>query len=558
MKKITFLAVPVLWLISFFFSVPLVEPYEVSRLLALGAAVAALGVVLADPRHRLAQMSVTPLVVLVSVFLISCGLTFFWSLSPFVTIISWGTLCLLPLWFLILAVLPVTQAQTMIALRLAVAGTTILGLWALAQFFVLPQFLDVNGSIRYPFADPNNYAGLLNIGLFAALGLLSVTEKKSSKILLNAACVVMMTALVLIGSRMAMIVSVAGLCLFAGLAFQSPAFSRKTFFLVVAAGVLAFAGSGLFNDVRVTSIERAAELTAPAQDKSVEARTEIWASTFDLIGQHWMTGSGLGTYYLTYPSVRAEAEIYSSGLMAHADPLQFWAEAGLPAILLLYSILLVVLFGFFKFLKQADDKARLLGIALFCALLTLALHMHVTFHLYVASLLTLSGLILGVLARMFAGRVLLSCRVGTQAATGFILLLGFLVVFQTCLFSEMHARQAVELLNKNDMSGFGAKVNQAHQEGFGLNPRPYILAASIPLGILQTSKSSPEEREALFRQADGLLDQSIALSPINPGAYFTKALLYGAMGRGEEAIGFLEQTLKFDTHHPQARAMLGR
>ena len=82
MKQAVPFIIPVLWLISFFFSVPLVEPYEVSRLLSLGAAVAALGVVVADPRNRLIQMNVSPLVAVVSLFLIWCGMTFFWSLSP--------------------------------------------------------------------------------------------------------------------------------------------------------------------------------------------------------------------------------------------------------------------------------------------------------------------------------------------------------------------------------------------------------------------------------------------------------------------------------------------
>ncbi len=557
MKQISPLLVPVLWFVSFFFSLPLIEPYEVSRLLALGAAVLALGVVLADPLNRAASLTVTPLVVLVSAFLLWCGLTFFWSLSPFVTIIAWGTLCLLPLWYLIFALLPLTQAQIMLALRLAVLATTLLALWALVQFFLLPQFLNANGSIRYPFADPNNYAGLLNMGLFTALGLLFSTDKKQTRLLMTLCGVVMMVALVLIGSRMAMLVSFSVLIMFALLARRSAGFSGKVVLAVFVAGLVTLAVSGLFNTGRLTSIERAADLTSISEDKSVSARMMIWESTMDIIDQRAMTGSGLGTFYLMYPAVRDPAEIYSSGLMAHADPLQFWAEAGLPAMILLYAILIALLAGFLKFLKL-DDRNRVLVVALFCALLTLALHMHVTFHLFVASLLTLSGLLMGVLVRLLPpGRKLLSCRVGWLTIDLFLLAV-FLVVFQSCLFSEMHARQGVEAMNRGDVPGFSAKINQAGQEGFGLNPRPYILAASIPMGILQTSTLPPDEREKLFRQADGLLDRGLALSPVNAGAYFSKALLYGAMGRSDESRQFLEQALKIDPRHAQARQMLGR
>lgn len=556
-----FYIVPALWLTSFFFSLPWLEPHEVSRLLAFAAAVVALGVIIACPENRLSTMKVTTLSFLVGGFALWCGLTFFWSLSPFVTIISWGTLCLLPLWFFIFALMPLMQAQVMLSLRLAVAAVTVLALWALIQFFFLPQFLNVNGSIRYPFADPNNYAGLLNMGLFLALGWLFTADKKQTRIIVTAVCVAIIMAMVLIGSRMAILVSAASLIIFAGLTYKATGFSKKPMLVIALAGFLAFGASGLFNMDRVTSMERAADLVSITEDKSVSARTAIWESTFELIGQRFWTGSGLGTFFLMYPSVRDPVEIYSSGLMAHADPLQFWAEAGVPAVVLFYAVLIVTLLGFIRLLRQipSGDSARFLPVALFCALLTLALHLHVTFHLYVASLLVVTGLVLGVYSRLLSeSKVLLTCQVRMPAVTLLLFMLAFLVIFQTGLYSEMHARQAVERMNVNDMQGFSDKVNQANREGFGLNPRPYILAASIPLGILQTSHLPPVEREALFRQTDQLLDQGLALSPMNAGAYFTKALLYGAMGRRDEAMRFLEQTLEIDPGHKQARAMLGR
>lgn len=554
MKQVLSLAVPAFWFLSFFFSLPLVEPYEVSRWLALGFGVAALGVVLSDAQNRAAVMKVAPLSVLVLAFLVWCGVTFFWSLSPFVTVISWGTLCLLPLWFLIFALMPVSFLAT---LRVAVGAITLLAVWALVQYFMLPQFLDVNGSLRYPFADPNNYAGLLNMGLFAALGLFFSAGSGRGRMVLAGCCVVMVVAMVLMASRMGIVTAVMGVMAFTGLSWRTAGFNRKIVLGIMAAAVMALAVSAQFNDQRVTSVERAADMIG-TEDKSVTTRFAIWESTREMIDQRIWLGSGLGTFFLLYPAVRDESEIYSSGLMAHNDPLQFWAETGVPGVVLLYAILIAVMVGFQKFVWQAKGSERLLATGLFCALLTLAMHMHVTFHLYVASLLTLSGLLLGVLARMMPGRVLVTCKIGTPGLTVLIVMLAFLVVFQSCLFSEMHARQAVVLMNRNDVEGFSDKINQAGREGFGLNPRPYVLAASIPLGILTTSTLPPAEKEALFKQTDGLLDQGLAVSPVNAGAYFSKALLYGAMGRGNEAVRFLEHTLAIDPSHKQARAMLGR
>ncbi len=558
---IPFAVVPVLWLVSFFFSMPLVEPYEISRLFSLGAAVAALGVVCADPAHRNARVSFHVIAALVLAFTGWCGLTFLWSVSPFISVIAWGTLCLLPLWFVIFALMPVTTQQIMLVLRLVVVACVGLALWAFAQYFVFTAFLDEYGTIAYPFADPNNYAALLNIGVFVALGLLCQSAHKGEKRLQAIAVLLMLAAMMMIGSRMAVMVLCVGLVVFAFLARGSGRFSFKLFAGLIAVGALALAVTALFNDERVTSIQRLGYFLID-RDNSSSARMMIWSSTWALIQQSPWLGAGLGTFFVLYPGVRDTAEIYSAGLMAHSDPLQFWAEAGLPAVILLYAVLIAVAVRFAAFLKgtKPGDASRLLPLALFCALLTLALHMHVSFHLFVAALLVMAGVLLGVLVRLLPpGAVLMNVRAGTPVAVCLLALCAFVVVFQSCLMSEMHSNQAVKAMEAGDMQTFGAKVNQASREGFGMNPRPYVLASTIPLGILQTSPQlPPEEKQALFDQTESLIDRGLAASPVNAGAYFSKALLYGAVGRGAEARAFLEKTLAIDPLHPQAKAMLAR
>ena len=558
---IPFFVVPVLWLVSFFFSMPLIEPYEMSRLFSLAAAVAALGVVLADPAHRRIAVTFHVPAALVLTFTAWCGLTFFWSVSPFVSVIAWGTFLLLPLWFVIFALMPVSTQQVMLVLRLVVAACAALALWAFAQYFVFTSFLDEHGTIAYPFADPNNYAALLNIGVFVALGLWFQAQHKPRKILYGLAAFLMLAAMMMIGSRMGIIALCMVLTLFAFLARGSGRISFGHMLALVLVAALALAVPTWLNDGRMTSFGRLSYFLADS-DGSASARLMIWHSTLALIQQFPWTGAGLGSFFLLYPGVRAPAEIYSSGLMAHADPLQFWAEAGLPAVILLYALLIAVVLRFVAFLKSTppSDAARMLPLALFCALLTLALHMHVSFHLFVAALLAMSGVLLGVLVRLLPpGRALINFPAGAPMITCLIALCAFMVVFQSCLMSEMHANQAVKAMEAGEMSIFGAKVNQASREGFGMNPRPYVLASTIPLGILQTSPQlPPAEKQSLFDQTESLIDRGLAASPVNAGAYFSKALLYGAVGRGAEARAFLEKTLEIDPMHPQAKAMLGR
>ncbi|QQG36746.1 MAG: O-antigen ligase family protein [Micavibrio aeruginosavorus] len=561
MKRLIPYMLPALASLSLLASLPFLQPYEAFRLLALAAGLAAWAVMLADSSQRSPTVQVTPLSAAILAFTLWCGFTFFWSVSPFATVIAWGALWLLSLWYLIFAVLPASVLQMGRALGGVVAVCAMMGAWALAQYFIWPQFLNENGNIRFPFADPNNYAGLLNLGIFMSLGLLfSGQNKRGCRVFLLIAAVVMLSALVLIGSRMAMACTVAGLGVFAWLARggkEGPG-PMGLFIGLFMAMVAILLASGLWGGGRLTALERVMELAALSDDKSLSARLDIWASTWELIARHMWQGAGLGTFFLLYPAVRAPSEIYSSGLMAHADPLQFWAEAGFPALALFYAILLMVLFRFYRYWKSsaADTSGRLLVAGLFCALLTLALHLHVTFHLYVPALLVATGLTLGAFARLTTLSTERSTALSFQtlASVIFLGLLAFAVVYQSCLFSEMHARQAAAALERGDLETFSRMVNQAGHEGFGLNPRPYVQAASIPIGLLQTSRGPAEEREALFLQADRLLDQALAASPVNAGAYYSKALLYGVMGR-PEIDHFLDLTLKYDPQHRQARQL---
>lgn len=560
MKTVPAFAVPVLWLISFFFSIPLVEPYEISRLIAVGAAVAAFGLVLADPANRMALVTLTPFIALVSIFLVWCGLTFFWSVSPFTTVIAWGTLSLLPLWLMIFAVLPLAMSQIMLTLKLAVAMSVALAIWALLQFFLLPEFLTSYGTIRHPFADPNNYAALLNMGLFTALGLAFISPHRRMRWLLQGAAVLMMVALVLIGSRMAMIVTVVSGIVFFALTLKTPGYHHKFWGVFCVAAVLALIASDLHGADRVTSLERTIELLVPAEDASVSARLLIWESSLALLKEYIWIGAGLGSFYLLYPSVRDADENSSAGYMAHSDPLQFGIEAGLPAVIMLYAILVMVLVMFVRYLKITvrDDHMRVLVVGLFCALLTLALHMHVSFHLFIAAPLALAGLLMGVFIRLMPqSKAAVRCRLMPWGVIDLLLLAAFLVVLQSCLFSEMHTRQAVAALDRGDMQAFGGLVNQAGEEGFGLNPRPYILAASVPMGLLQTSTLPADEREKLFRQADALIEKGLARSPLSASAYVARSMLYETMGRSEESRQFLDRALKINPRDAQARLLRG-
>lgn len=561
MKNALSFAIPALWLFSFLFSLPLLQPYEISRFLALICALAAGGLVLALPENKNARFAPTLLMGLILALTFWLGMTFFWSVSPFITIIAWGTFWLLPLWFLIFAVMPLTENQIMLTLRYFVGAAAALAIWALAQFFIVTDVLTSYGSIRHPFADPNNYAGLLNLGLFIALAFCMTAYTMRARYLYLAAAILMIMALVLIGSRTALAIMLMTALLMAAFLKRDKAggaglLLKPLATLLVLVG-LTFLLSALYNTDRVTSWERLQDITLLFNEPSWLARLDIWSAAVTLIRENVALGTGFGTFFLLYPSVRLPSEIHSSGLMAHADPLQFWMEAGAPTAVLFYALLIAFLWRFVRYLKSGiTGRTALFVIAIFCSLLTLAAHLHLTFHLYVPSLLVAAGLLSGVFVRLTQQHEPPARSWPLQACGGlFLLTLGcFAVVYGSCLYSEMKAGQAVQKLAQNDIEGFSQAVNQAGAAGFGLNPRPYTLAATIPLGLLQTGPRDMAQRQILFEQTDRLLDLSLARSPVNPGAYYAKALLYASMKK-PEMRQYLDLTLQYDPRHAQAGAL---
>lgn len=562
MKNILSLSVPFFWLLSFFFSLPLVQPYELSRFLAVLCALHAAVIVIGSPANRGVRLSLNRPVFFMLAFSVWLGLSFFWSVSPFVTIISWGSFLLLPLWFLIFVYAPFDRDQLLTSLRLFVGALTALAAWGLIQFFILPEYLSTYGSIRHPFADPNNFAGLLNMGMFVALGLFLYERQKPYAVLYVMAGIAMAMVMILIGSRVALAVMIVTalfmmlVCRFARHNDYKMGFG--SLLLLAAIIVATFLISSIYNLERVTAWERLTHMVLLLKDPSWLARMDIWASTITLICESIWQGTGLGTFFLLYPSVRHDTEVFSAGLMAHADPLQFWQEAGLPAVLLFYAFLIVMLGRFIGAWRTAPrfGNVYILIVALFCGLLTLVMHLHLTFHLYVPALLTATGLLAGLFIRLSTNETQTSRTVSMPLVGHIFLLLigGFMVAYSSCLYSERMADLATERLAANDLEGFSDAVNRAGKAGFGLNPRPYVLAATIPLGLIQTGRMPESERIALFSQTNDLLERSLARSRINPGAYYAKALLFGAMKRpGFE--DYLALTLKYDPKHPQAGAL---
>ena len=116
----------------------------------------------------------------------------------------------------------------------------------------------------------------------------------------------------------------------------------------------------------------AASLVRPNQDRGMGIRQEVWRETLRMIGDHPLTGIGLGTYddvaYTQYKSQDDGRHFFWNGWHAHNVFLHILAEAGLIGFLAWCYLWYAILRFLLRQWRTGDPVARLNSTAALCFL----------------------------------------------------------------------------------------------------------------------------------------------------------------------------------------------
>jgi O-antigen ligase len=561
-----------LWLGALFFSLPLLRPYEIPRLICIGCLFSAVGVALgwrlapseglSWPRSRLLFVAgLFWLVIVASVFT---------SAVPFVAFIAACSFSLLPGSVLLLLTVP----ERGLFFRICAWGGGIvlgaLGLSAICQYLFFPNLLN-NGRVAWPFANANSYAALLMLGFFSALGLLYAAQRAQTRLTVFAAAALSLTGMIFNGSAAIL------LCVAAGIAFfmfmtRKVSRPRRYMLALAACAALALLAHGLLSGhgPRREFVGGQYSLME-GKSETMRVRTAVWRGTAAIIAGHPLLGTGTGTFFLYYPQYRLPTDTDSGGFMAHSDPLQFWAEAGIFAPLFFYVFLALAGLRMVDVLRKLppESPARPLVTALFCGLAALAAHAHIDFDLNQASILLVCGLLLGVwheltgeTLRQPVRAIALPARWPANAGWAVALLpvIGIVFVLQGFLLSERYVNRAVEYLHRGDIKAFAADINRADRVGFGANARAYIMAAGVPLETVESPfiLLPGDDKKPYYKKAEELLAKAEARNPRLVAVSYDRARL--ARNRNDRASQeqYLKQALKLNPAHLPSRVMLAR
>lgn len=556
------------WLAAFGLSLPLIEPYEFSRLgaycmialfavIGIGRELAGPGLVVSRSPVMAGVLSLWGLALL----------SLFWTPAPTITLIAFADLTLFVAGFVIFAsgrgifrtMLPMMPTTYLILCGLAV--------WALLQYFVFHQFL-VKGNVYHPFADANAFAALLMLGFFPIFGWVIASVGKKTGIGAAVIAALLLAGIILIGGRGVFLLTLAGIVV---TLFLCRGMARRNIGLIAVvlfAGVLAFAAQYLGFQTRPGVLERSA-LLLQGDDTSVTSRLDLFAATWAIIRDHIWTGTGFGTFFLYYPEYRLVSETGSAGLMAHNDLLQYWAELGV-----LGAILLLVVFGgaFLRMGKvlcrrgpESGERAICLGLFMGSGLV--GLHSLMTFNLYVASVLCLLGPVFGLWLR-YSGlalgevgrKIALPAAWPRMAGYALVALPAILLIFflQGFLLSHYYVKQAQASVIEGDLTRFSELTARASRVGFGMNGQPFVLAASVPIGIVQHNPDLESAIKAqMAAQAGSYLDKAEAANPRMVAIYYNRGMVarYG-LGEEQAARDWFTHALRLNPRHIPSRMVL--
>lgn len=133
-------------------------------------------------------------------------------------------------------------------------------------------------------------------------------------------------------------------------------------------------------------------------DSSI-SRKNIWIESIDIISNHWLFGTGLGSYADVYRFYEGDVRLSSSYINhAHNDYIEWFVETGLIGMALLFAVLTWLVNQFFQIWSgEKSDGLRPIRRAAIIAVIVPLLHSFVDYPARTATITVLIGVCLGLL-----------------------------------------------------------------------------------------------------------------------------------------------------------------
>lgn len=521
----------------------------------------------------------------------------FTSTVPNASMMMLSILAGLPIMYLVASNMPsftVQWQQLRLIIFVIAVGFALLANWQVWH----------NSLANGPLTDRNAFAAQTNLIWFPAVFLFvsaQLASKRWLTIMLGVGLFIITLALFATTSRGGMLTWALLLPFLLWAVYKQTKSNQQIITLLIIAS-LAYACSALFLHSNIAN--RTFQLS---NDASTSARLMIWQSTIKMAQAHPITGTGWDTFKAYYSAYRNHLEYTTTGIYAHNDYLQFAAEGGVLATLLLLGLALGVVLQLRKCLKHTIDENYLEAIALVLGVLAIFIQASVNFIFCFAFMNILAGLFLAYVAKLIETAQIVQPPVFMQIKPAVKnLLAGALVllfaipylsnlVTQTCLLQPQFGMKVVNFINPNltpynlarfitairpqeavaqatileaetnmllqsDSSAFGGVDAQRKSLNNTLKSFDYVRmqnAQNPELGVQEVKLlllhhalfDSQSSNGAAYIKAGQILAENFKMMPLHTDSIIMLARLQAAQGKHDFALKTLQNHLSAATFH---------
>lgn len=490
-----------------------------------------------------------------------------WSSMMYTSVYFILIFMIMPLLFM--AVVFNRRAEEILPFAMAGVGAVMatVMIWALVQYIFMFGG-DFGTRVKHPFLDPNNLAVFMNMALLPLLALSFRAQVRREQIMYGVLTLLFFIALLATNSRMALLAAIVGfLVLLPVLIRSSKHPTLLTLALFVGAGFVIVAMNFAMDGVLFFYMR---EIFNFEKSASMYDRLALWMSSLRIFKDHFWLGTGLATFYFYYPQYRQPNDT-SDGYFAHMDPLQIGLETGIFGYILLYAFLICMLCRTIRVVRLSHLTARdrLLVLAPFTGLLSVCIHMHMTFCLYLPAIAIPVGVLLAwwyvMTQRYLTDRQIeLSSRAGRMVSiTGIVFIVAGLVwSVQAAAGIYLNGNAAVAIAE-----GQFNRAQSLIEWEYTFSPhssyRPYEREADMAFQKLRQMQRVPTvDRTELLEQGVAAIDEAIARQPRHGSLRNLKAMLLYVAGEEahpgaiDEAIALLYHVLRLDPMMTESRTGL--
>ncbi|MBF0471304.1 MAG: O-antigen ligase family protein [Gammaproteobacteria bacterium] len=310
-------------------------------------------------------------------------LSIFWSVSFSTTFVNSFWLSTLGAGFMVITLYRPSAQQWRDHLSLVIAITVISSLYACYQFIWL------EAEPRSVFLNQNNHAALTNIALLFLLSIALLQRPWRLTPIIATTITILLFTMFISQSRGAML----------SLAISAVALTFLLWRRVPLRAAIQLLLLTLFAYL-LSELAAGGEIATTVKSfgnsfNEGKVRFDIWHDALQLWHQFPLLGSGFGSFWLTFPSVR-NPETTDYFFYAHNDYLQLLLEVGTIGLLLLFLLYAVIAHRYLLLFRVRDSHPNqyIEGSLMIVTLGCIAIHSFFTFNFYLMSILLLLGMAL--------------------------------------------------------------------------------------------------------------------------------------------------------------------